>query len=65
MSKSFGLENDREATLARAYFVGAEQGMRVGKLAAERMIKEAHEFARLHLATIAPFLADAEPGDDG
>lgn len=62
--KDFGLENDREAILARAYFVGAERGMRVGKTAAKRMIKEAHEFASLQLANNAPWLGEVEAKED-
>ena len=62
---AFDLDNDREATLARAYFAGAERGMRVGKIAAQQMIQEAHEFARLQLANNAPFLVEVETQEDG
>ena len=62
---AFDLDNDREATLARAYFAGAERGMRVGKIAARRMIMEAREFARLQLANNAPWLVEAVPEEDG
>ena len=63
-SREFDLKNDREATLARAYFVGAERGMRVGKLAAKRMIKEARKFASLQLVNNAPWLGEVEEEED-
>ena len=63
-SKDFDLGNDPEATLARAYFVGAERGMRIGRPAAIRMISEAREFARLQLANNAPWLGEVEAEED-
>ena len=63
-ARTFGLEDDREAILARAYFVGAERGMRVGKLASKRMINEARKFASLQLDNNAPLLGEVEKEED-
>ena len=58
-------EKDFEVMAALAYFVGAEQGMRVGKPAAKRMIKEARRFASLQLANNAPWLVEVVTEEDG
>jgi len=44
--------------------IGRERGARIGKIAARRMIKEAHRFAELQTATLAPLLDMAEMKDE-
>ena len=50
-------------TATAAHFIGGEQGMRIGAIAAETMIFEANRFSELSLKTRAPWLFDAEDDD--
>jgi len=58
-------DKKHERLLVFATAVGTERGKRIGKQAGQNSIKEAHEFASLQLANLAPWLVETVTEEDG